>query len=847
MAGRADDAGYWYRNLRHTVLFEQATRGLLAEGHTLFLEMSPHPVLTVPVQATIDDTEHPAATALGSLRRDEGGAHRMVTSLAEAHVHGVELDWKALFPGARTVELPTYAFQRDHYWLLSPQEEAPGDGAGTVVDEVEARFWEAVEREDLQELSSTLVDVDEGSLGAVLPVLSSWRRQRRERSVVDAWRYRVAWKALRDEPSATLTGRWLVVVPDAAADHPWAAQTVEALSRAGAETFGVRVAAGESTREALAEQLGVADVAGIAGVVSLLALDTTARKDHPAVTAGLAATVMLVQALGDAGIDARLWAVSSGAVSTGPADAAACPDQAQLWGLGRVAALEYPDRWGGLVDLPAAPDARSAARFAGILAGAGDEDQLAVRGSGTLVRRFVRAPLDADTASEWTPRGTALVTGGTGSIGGHVARWLARSGAEHLVLTSRRGLDAPGADDLKAELEELGARVTVAACDVADRDALAALLEQLTTDGHTLRSVFHAAGVGQGQPLADMSVADVAGVLEGKVAGAAHLDELLDGAELDAFVLFSSNAGVWGSGNQGAYAAANAHLDALAERRRARGLVATSVAWGLWAGGGMAGDDGEEQFRRRGLRPMAPELAVAALTQAVAYDETFLAVADLDWERFGPAFTSSRPSPLIGELPEVRKALEVTAGEDPGDDDTSSSELRRRLIPLTEPEREVILLDLVRTHAAAVLGYDGPEAVDAHRAFRELGFDSLTAVEVRNRVGQATGLRLPTTLVFDYPTSVALAQYLRAQLIQDDATGVESTLRELDRLEAGLTTIAPDDSARMRITMRLEALMAKWKDTDAEAPADGETVSSRLETASADEVFDFIDKELGIS
>ncbi|WJV44905.1 SDR family NAD(P)-dependent oxidoreductase [Streptomyces flavofungini] len=855
------DAGYWYRNLRQTVLFEHATRGLLAEGHGLFVEMSPHPVLTVPVQATIDATDSPAVT-LGSLRRDEGGADRLATSLAEAHAHGAELDWKALLPGARTtVDLPTYPFQREHYWLLAPEAEQEPEGAPSATDEVESRFWDAVEREDLEQLASEL-DVADGSaaeLGAVLPALSSWRRQRRERSTLDSWRYQVAWEPLAGGlPAAGPTGRWLVVVPEEpegaeAAHAAWTVAVTEALARSGAQTHELRVAAGEMTREALAERLreqAAGTDADLSGVLSLLALDEAPAADEAGVSAGLAGTVALVQALGDAGIGARMWAVTSGAVATGPADHAALPAQAQVWGLGRVAALECPDRWGGLVDLPQDPDQRAVSQLVGILAGAGDEDQLAVRQAGVLVRRFVRAPIGAGATPEWTARGTALVTGGTGAIGGHVARWLAREGVEHLVLTSRRGPDAPGAVELQAELEELGAKVTVAACDVADRDAVAALLGRLVEDGHTLRSVFHAAGVGQGQPLAETTAADIAGVLEAKVAGAAHLDALLDTDALDAFVLFSSNAGVWGSGSQGAYAAANAHLDALAERRRARGLTATSVAWGLWAGGGMAGDDGEEQFRRRGLKPMAPDLAVAALAQAVARDETFVAVADLDWERFAPAFTSARTSPFIGDLPEVRRYARSVAAEpqaDAGTGDDAAAGLRRRLAPLTEPEREVILLDIVRTHAAAVLGYTGAESVDAHRAFRELGFDSLTAVEVRNRLNKATGLRLPATLVFDYPTSVVLAQYLRTQLLEDDTAGVDSTLQELDRLEAGLSSIAPDDSARMRITMRLEALMSKWKGADAEPPADGEEVSSRLESASADEVFDFIDKELGIS
>ncbi|MFD9075583.1 type I polyketide synthase, partial [Streptomyces lasiicapitis] len=441
------DASYWYRNLRQTVLFEHATRGLLAEGHGLFLEMSPHPVLTVPVQATIDATDSQAAT-LGSLRRDEGGADRLAASLAEAHAHGAELDWNALFPGARTpVDLPTYAFQRDHYWMVAPDDDTDGDAARTV-DEVEARFWEAVEREDLEQLTSTLVDVDESSLGAVLPGLASWRRQRRERSTLDGWRYRVTWKPLAGGlPTPALSGRWLVVAPESAGGHAWATGAVEALTQAGAEIVELSLPVAELTRETLAARLRalVAD-SGLAGVVSLLGLEESAHAEHDGVPAGLTGTVALVQALGDAGIGARLWAVTSGAVSTGRSDALESAFQAQAWGLGRVVALEHPDRWGGLIDLPASYDTRTGARLAAILTGVGDEDQLAVRDTGVFVRRFAHAPVAAagnGAEPKWTPRGTALVTGGTGAIGGHVARWLAREGAEHLVLTSRRGLDAP--------------------------------------------------------------------------------------------------------------------------------------------------------------------------------------------------------------------------------------------------------------------------------------------------------------------------------------------------------------------------------------------------------------------
>ncbi|MDU0295117.1 KR domain-containing protein, partial [Saccharothrix longispora] len=325
------------------------------------------------------------------------------------------------------------------------------------------------------------------------------------------------------------------------------------------------------------------------------------------------------------------------------------------------------------------------------------------------------------------------------------------------VLTSRRGAGAPGVDALVAELGELGAEVVVVACDVADRVQVEALLAEFEPT-----SVFHAAGRDHFDPVSSLSLEDLHAVLSAKVDGARHLDELLGDRELDAFVLFSSIAGVWGSGHQAAYAAANAYLDALAHQRRSRGLAATAVAWGPWADGGMAAETGaEESLRRRGLRTMPAAQAVLALHRALADDRTTSTVADVDWSTFAPTFTVGRPSPLLSALPEVRDALDGGAAPT----STASAELVARLTGLPEPEQDRLLVDLVRTRAAAVLGHGSTGSVSADRAFRDLGFDSLTAVELRNTLGAETGLSLPTTLVFDHPNATELARLLKTELL----------------------------------------------------------------------------------
>ncbi|MDG5809516.1 beta-ketoacyl reductase, partial [Streptomyces ossamyceticus] len=259
------------------------------------------------------------------------------------------------------------------------------------------------------------------------------------------------------------------------------------------------------------------------------------------VSGGVAGSLVLLQALGDVGVRARVWSVTVGAVSVGRADRLVSPVQAQVWGLGRVAALELPDVWGGLVDVPLVVDERVGRRLVGVLAGVGGEDQVAVRSSGVFGRRLVRGSGVVGGGSSWVPSGTVLVTGGLGALGGEVARWLAGRGVPHLVLTGRRGWDTPGVEGLVGELSALGARVSVVACDVGDRDAVAGVLGGIPSDV-PLRGVVHTAGVVDDGVLDGLSPERFEGVLAGKVGGLVVLDELTAGLDLDLFVVFSSIA-----------------------------------------------------------------------------------------------------------------------------------------------------------------------------------------------------------------------------------------------------------------------------------------------------------------
>ncbi|MFE2616399.1 type I polyketide synthase, partial [Micromonospora chalcea] len=823
------DPEYWVRHVRQPVRFADGVAALRAQGVDTFLEVGPDATLTAMVAEIVADA---GVRCVAVSRRDQPEVGVLTSALGQLWVAGVPVDWAAYHgqTGARpgVVDLPTYAFDHTWYW----PEAAPAARRDVHGEALDGRFWAAVESGDPDLVGGELgVGADE-PFSAVLPKLAQWRRAAQQRSTVDSWRYRVVWRRQDVTGNENLTGSWLVLMVPGQEDHPLLA----GLAERGAEVVPVVLDALD--RDEIARRLSAASAAAgpVAGMISLMSL----------AGAGVVEALAVAQALAVTEVEGRLWWLTSGAVSVDDSEPLTDLDGGAVWGLGRVVGLEVPLRWGGLVDLPGVLGGGVWGRLCGVLL-SGVEDQVALRSSGVFVRRLVRAGCPAGAGAGagvgggFRLSGTVLVTGGTGALGARVALWAVGVGAEHVVLVSRRGGGAAGVGELVGRLEGLGVRVSVVGCDVADRGAVAGLLGDLVGRGERLRAVVHAAGVAQLTPLGEVGVGEVEEVLRAKVGGAVVLDELTAGFDLDAFVVFSSIAGVWGSAGQVGYAAANAFVDGLVVSRRGRGLVGTSVAWGPWAEAGMAVGVAGEQLSRRGLPGMAPELAVAALQRALDGGEGQVVVADVRWDRFVPSFTALRPSRLFTDIPEAQpaQAEEVPKGEDRG----AASALRERLAAASGPERDRILLDLVRGTAAAVLGHATPSGIRPARGFLELGFDSLTAVELRNRLTAATGIGLPATLVFDHPTPNALAGHLRAELAPEQpALPIVAEIERLDKLLGGL----PGDQVDDAVVGRLEDLLTRWRGrpaATAPAPAAGE----ELESASRDELFDIIQREFGKS
>jgi polyketide synthase 12 len=429
----------------------------------------------------------------------------------------------------------------------------------------------------------------------------------------------------------------------------------------------------------------------------------------------------------------------------------------------------------------------------------------------------------------WTA-GTVLITGATGMAGSAVARHVVtRHGARNLVLVSRRGLDAPGAAELVAELSAAGAHVETVACDAADREALAKVIAEIPMQ-HPLTGVIHAAGVLHDAVVTSLTPDRIESVLRSKVDAAWNLHELTRDLDVAAFVMFSSIAGLAGASGQANYAAGNSFLDGLAAHRRAHGLPAISLGWGLWdqasaMTGGLGAAD-RARFGRDGIVAMSSDQALELMDTALIVDEPFMLPAHIDLAALRVKFDGGTLPPMFVDLinaPTRRQVDDSLAAA------KSKSALLQRLEGLPEDEQQAILLDLVRANIATVLGSSSPEAIHPDRAFQELGFDSLTAVEMRNRLKAATGLALSPTLIFDYPNSAALAGYMYRELLGSSdrpAAAAGPGEAEIQRVVGSIPV------KRLRQAGVLELLLALA--SEAEGAAQEATVTTEKDIADMD-------------
>ncbi|WP_231387007.1 type I polyketide synthase [Nocardia sp. BMG111209] len=556
------DPDHWVRHLRGTVRFADAARAMADAGVGTFVELSADAVLAPALSGTLD-----GSAVVVTLRRDRDEVTGLIAAAATLFTHGHHVDWTALVPAAPRTDLPTYAFQRQRYWVHAPAAERRTDG----------------------------------------------------------WIHRAHWEPRALADPASEDGRsWVLVVPDGAGE--WAAALRTELTRRGAVVRDLSVDPATVTGAALAA--GLAGVPGDAStVVSLLPLAVgAADADLRAATAALTRAVAAAPRVAALGVLTTGTEVPGDAPVDG--DDPVAVRGAWHAAFTGAAVTEGGLGPGIVVDVAAQPDGSAAERVLSALRAPDGEREFAVRAARIWTRRLRPGDLPA-VAGRWRPAGTVLVTGGTGALGARIARRLAGNGVTDLLLLSRRGPDAPGATELIAELSAAGARPVVVACDVGDRAALAAVLADIPVD-RPLTDVVHAAAILDDDLVGGLDRDRIERVYRVKTGAALHLHELTRDRALSSFVLFSSVTGVIPAPGQTNYAPGNAALDALAGHRRRLGLPATSIVWGHWAGAGIAGH-AAEQLRRSGLRPMDPEAALTALERAVVGGETHLVVADVDW------------------------------------------------------------------------------------------------------------------------------------------------------------------------------------------------------------------------
>ncbi len=535
--------------------------------------------------------------------------------------------------------------------------------------------------------------------------------------------------------------------------------------------------------------------------------------------------VHLVQALAEREIDAPLWLVTGGAQPAGGLPAAQLAvAQTPLWGLGRVIALEQPNRWGGLIDLDAtAGPAEQAAQLLAEISRPDGEDQIAWRGGQRYLARLIRAAQLKSQPAAIRGDAAYLITGGLGGLGLKVAHWLAGQGARYLVLTGRHGLpernlwpdlppDSRAAHQVAAirAIEDMGATVVVEAVDVSDAAQMESLFAKFGHTAPPLRGIIHTAAVLGAQAITRLSLADLLAMFSPKITGTWLLHQLSQELNLDFLALFSSTTALWGSRDLGHYAAANAFLDGLAHYRRAINLPAISFNWGTWDEMRVASTAEQQRVAQFGLGRMPADQALLCLGEFLGGNLPQLAVAAVDWAVLKPAYEARRRRPFLQAMAAPASALKMEpSGAPAAGPAQSGSELLRDWAAARPEQRPNILAAHLRRAVAGVLGIDPAQPIEPEKGLFDLGLDSLMALELKNRLEVLVETTLPSTLIFNYPTIADLAQYLATLLPGLPPAASEAAVVPPDSAGTGdglpLDDLSEDDLAAL-LLKKLEQL-----------------------------------------
>jgi amino acid adenylation domain-containing protein/thioester reductase-like protein len=717
--GQIETAAYWVKQARQPVRFSDSIQTLIGEGIECFIELGPRPVLCgLGAMCIVDGNKADSTAWLPSLAPGRDAIEVIQSSLANLHVRHVPIDWAGYFKpfGYHRVDLPTYAFQRERFMQKGPRDSAT--------------FHHTFPTQNHSAADPVKSEVEHYEFGI------NWDR----------------WVA----DSNYIDGVWGIILP--VEEVAWVKEVKLALLAAGAR---------------LHEVSNVENAKGLDGLLCLWNSDDDLLRQTRNYTE--VALTQLQDAVETAFLPPITW-ITRNAVGTGHDNQIDGLGGSVLWGLMRTARSEHPELNLRLLDLD--KKELNAKALASCLM-AGDWNECAFRNGQVFVPRMVHIE-SSQQGEQLLSRslirrdGAVLITGGTGGIGQSVARWLVKShSVRDLVLISRRGMNAPDAEKFVHELASLGAKAVIAPCDIAEINDVKNIMTAFHKD-RPLRGVIHTAGVIDDGVLSALTPRRCDTTFRPKSDGAWHLHELTKSMDLDIFVMFSSISGITGTAGQGNYAAANTFLDALAYLRRAENLPATSIAWGLWSGNGMGSnlsETGHIRYANVGLHGLTPERGLKILEQSVCSGRALTVGAAYDVGRLRDYYDERQERPhlllsLLGPHTESKKMGPIASG---GEDHALHARLRNARIADQAP----IVLAMVRETVATTLGFASSDDVNVHLRLQDIGIDSLTAVLIRGRLANLTGLTLSPKIVFDYPNLTALSQFLLSRM-QESVEGSSS-------------------------------------------------------------------------